>query len=224
MKFTNVNEIKLLGSEDKGASMAIVAFIDVIFNGKITKAVIKLSIDRTDCKDCDDQDDSLIKEVWFYKFITKTIIDTRESPHFVRYLGSGTCNPKNFLGRDSLIDIRQLLYDTDYLTNTTLKDGIKVQLLVTAVPKFLDQIPSNLFKIRDLWEYKPTKEEFQTILFQLLQANAVLESHGIIHDDQHGSNLFIEALSKPVEIPYIINNQGFKITTKYILYVFDWDS
>ena len=136
MKFTNIRDIVVLNEGEKDShSNTIVAFIDVIFNNEITKAAIKLFISARECKDVTLQshhdheaEAHLTREIEFYQNITKKIIDTHQSPNFVKYLGSGTCNPENFLQRNSPIDIRPLLKDFHYTRENPRENHLKVEL------------------------------------------------------------------------------------------------
>lgn len=61
------------------------------------------------------------------------------------------------------------------------------------------------------------------IIFQIAFACYVMSLNKLIHNDLHSGNIMIEELEKEEIITYIINDQKYIFSTKYKVYVYDFD-
>ena len=66
-------------------------------------------------------------------------------------------------------------------------------------------------------------EHLQSILFQLIYTFYVFEKIEFVHGDLHINNIFINKLKKPVDLYYQINGTMYKLTTDWIVKIYDFD-
>ena len=65
--------------------------------------------------------------------------------------------------------------------------------------------------------------EIKEIFFQLLYTLHVFEKIQFSHGDLHDGNIMINTLSEPIHLYYKINRQMYKISTRYLVKIYDFD-
>jgi hypothetical protein len=66
-------------------------------------------------------------------------------------------------------------------------------------------------------------KHLQSILFQLIYTFYVFEKIEFVHGDLHRENIFINKLKKPIDLYYQIKGITYKLTTDWIIKIYDFD-
>lgn len=152
-------------------------------------------------------------EVRVYKNIINPILAHNYSPNFIGFLGYGECNFETKVVSNSIkykLREKALSYGA--------KEEGKLGILITNKAGGKYPVTSLAHIIRHI-----SKIDYIKILFQILYSLAVMEVFRLVHNDLHYSNILVTELPNPVTYIYIYKEKIFKITTKYIAYLFDWD-
>ena len=151
-----------------------------------------------------------------YEFITNFIIKPKVSPNFIPLLTSASCNLKKI---SESIPFRE---DDERLQ--------KIQTLSEVIPELnLEFIltGTDVDRNKFLTLYKSmhnfTPETFMPIFFQIVYSLAVMDHFGIVHNDLHENNIFVQRLSKPITMSFHVDGKILQISTKFIIKFFDWD-
>uniref|UniRef100_A0A6C0KTP9 Protein kinase domain-containing protein n=1 Tax=viral metagenome TaxID=1070528 RepID=A0A6C0KTP9_9ZZZZ len=153
-----------------------------------------------------------------YKFITDKIILTNISPNFIPLVSSASCSLSNILP--------SLPFDPKDKRLIKLK---RVEEFFPLIPvKFFvtGTTPNNsLFSFDDaMFQIDTTSPyDFKPILFQIIYSLSVMDHFGIVHNDLHFKNIFVQDLGEPYILKFNLENFSLQIKTKYIIKIFDWD-
>ena len=167
-------------------------------------------------------------EVKVYRDIIDKIVTKKYSPNFVRYLGYGVCPESNvkLINRKVQSSIRKL-YGKSFSQAKNLPMGI----LVTEKAGGKDA--RKITTLGEWWRKKNFYKDRLAVMFQLVYSIAVMQQYKLVHNDMHSANVILAILKKPVIRYYKIDGRIFnrktktplifKIKTRYIPYLFDWD-
>ena len=78
----------------------------------------------------------------------------------------------------------------------------------------------SLFNLYDLLRLH---EKYQ-VLFQIVYSLEVMSRFKIMHNDLHDGNILVMILKDPITLKYIVSGKTFVVQTKFIPYLFDWDT
>lgn len=171
-------------------------------------------------------------EVEMYALI-RNILFRKESPNFIAYIGSGVCS-LNKIQRVFLPQWKEqwegfLNLFNSYLVEKDNFSDLKVNILLTRVPpnstSFYEWAHMNILNVPVTAE---ALNEYRCIMFQIVYTLAVLQKHHITHNDLHARNIIISQLPTPVTLTYTIEKEykvkKYRIVTRNIVYIFDWDN
>ena len=185
-------------------------------NGKINKIDIIAKIYSTGIQYSPLRIGALNYEEKVYEYIKNNILVQKICPNFVGYIGKANCDREKiqkFIIEDTKSTEREL-------DNLLFGDSANI-ILTQAIKYSLNHIVNHDFpKVKSSLELD---ELTIPILFQIMYIFLVLEHFKIQHNDSHLGNFRVDVLEKPVKLFYSINNQLFKIETKYVIYLYDWD-
>jgi serine/threonine protein kinase len=171
-------------------------------------------------------------EIKVYQKITQDILSQNYSPNFIGYVGYGECNINKFLevlspkNRKIVIkNFGDLYYrSSDVISETKLSilitekggNGMQFGLNKKVEVKSLNNVFSDL-----------RKTEVSNVLFQIIFGLEVMQKFRLVHNDLHSNNILIAEFPEPItlyfRLPIKNGTRVFRINTKYIPYIFDWD-
>ena len=179
--------------------------------------------------------DGLEYEKEIYSRVIKKIIEDKYSPNFVEYV--------DFISYD-IVDFLDLINPSEPMSDKKLVDFIKeiehldeITCIKNNNPGLIDHIlsnftveciitrePINVTTMYDMFKQNIlNNKEIYKIIFQLIYNLNLMDKIELQHNDLHVGNILIERLDKPIELYYIVGVNTFKISTKYIIRIFDWD-
>ena len=146
-----------------------------------------------------------------YKFITKNILLTKQSPNFIPFLGYSTCPLKT-----TKYDIKKD-FSFKYLTTQIANHpNVFLNVLITGSS-------ANIVSLYDFGEKVKDTQEIASIIFQLSHALYCLKKHNINHLDLHLGNVLIEYMDEPLVLQYITNGLSVTFKTRCMVKIFDFD-
>lgn len=160
-------------------------------------------------------------EMLFYTKIVSMIVKNHLSPNFVTPIAYGFCSAKNLLQNypqivEKLLEKYKNPYVYEYLK--FLNIGITIT----------EKVGKNIFSISSFYEMyihkKLSEEIFDLIIFQIVYAIAILQIYKSIHNDLHAGNVIVEERIKPMLFAFVIGKKRYVIQTRFIPYLFDWDT
>jgi len=161
-------------------------------------------------------------EARVYKYITEEILEKGYSPNFIAYVGSAECAFKTLLkfvnggSRQKIMDTVNLdkagKKKTNFLLTETAGNGAYFGLKET--------YPSKLF--REIY-YDLSDIDKKKVIFQIVNALEIMRRKNITHYDLHTGNILIATFPNSIDLTYNVDGVLFKISTRYIAYIFDWD-
>jgi len=156
-------------------------------------------------------------EVKVYRDIISRITDGHYSPNFVRYIGYGQCPVKNVknLGGPEITSSIENIYGPILRKYPDLPMGI----LITEKAGAGQPVQS----LNDFWQGNPSDEDNLKVIFQIVYAVAVMQEFRLVHNDMHSANVLVVTLPAPITIFFVFDTRVFKITTRYVPKLFDWD-
>jgi serine/threonine protein kinase len=163
-------------------------------------------------------------EATLYKQITEEIIKPNLSPNFSSYLGFACCRELKNINNgtyDNQPNIRSLQM---ILKGTQGEMGMCV-LITERVGNgsyfgYNELLP--VYTLHDVFNDLNTHDK-HCVMFQVLYGLELMQRFGIMHNDLHSRNILVMELPEPVSMGFSISTKDFKIVTKYIPYIFDWD-
>ena len=161
-------------------------------------------------------------EYLVYKYITNPLVYNRHTPHIMLLIGLLTCD--NFtLPETGVTDamktmIAELKEMQGYLEPTKF-DHNKLTMLI--LEKGNGTSLGNLLGREG--DLGITKYEWFGILFQLLWTIQTFMDIGLLHNDLHTGNVWIDILDEPIELFYQSYGKTWRIKSKYFVKVFDFD-
>ena len=94
----------------------------------------------------------------------------------------------------------------------------KSSLLVTILEK------GKGLKFEDWIEKEHQTISWKTVMFQIIWTIAVFGEYGLVHNDLHKGNIFIEPLDQPIWCIYFINDKDyFVLPINYFVKIYDFD-
>jgi len=200
-----------------------------------TDIIIKLFMDDSNFRESDVMFDGLKYEIATYKYITEKIIATKESPNFIAYLGffeihqpeivqitEGTPEQKQYNFLEFSRNYRQKIVDEGYISPPNSYTQM-LKGMLTQRPPNTSSLTDWYILMRRTYDGDLFLEHYMPVLFQLLYCLCVLDKHKIMHNDLHPKNVLISTLNKKVKMVFRLGEKIYKIVTKYIVYIFDWD-
>lgn len=197
-----------------------------------TEVSLKIFLDINSSNPNYQQDIQGIKyEARVYGDIINAILVKNQSPNFIGLLGYGECNYFQTNKDDKKFNqLKGDLYKKaskwgleDYqdekggsMSNQLSKEK-KLGILITNKPK------GELFTLTELYERNISHKSKIIILFQIIYSLAVMQQYRLVHNDLHPGNILVSVLDQEVEYVYVYKGKVFKIKTRYIPYLFDWD-
>ncbi|MBS0628478.1 MAG: hypothetical protein JSS09_09755, partial [Verrucomicrobia bacterium] len=156
---------------------------------------ISLKVFSNEEDDKDPDIGGLFYEYRMYKLITDLIVRTGVCPNFIPYIAFGCCEDEKC-----------------YLITEKAGNGMQFG-------------KNKIYPIQTLAEIYPelSLREKQQVLFQIVYALTVMQRFKISHNDLHSNNILVMIMDEPVIMKYIADKKVFKIQTKYIPYIYDWD-
>lgn len=204
------------------ASPSEIIFANILEGKTVHSIAIKLFIDVTSTKDIKNYTtyyheinniEGIKYEVKVYRDIIDKIIERKQSPNFVRFIGYGDC-PMNSIDYINLpamkANIREL-YGRDYIKDN--KDS-NIGILVTEKPK-------NVMSF-SMFASQADKEDMLQVIFQIIYSLAVMQKYRLIHNDLHFGNILVQNIGSKTRY-YKVGRTVYKITTPYQALIFDWD-
>lgn len=181
----------------KSSSSSDVVFAQILANNAENVSLKIFSDDKWDYKH-EKLYNSLLYEVYVYRYVIDNILKNEYSPNFVPYLGYSVCSSDT---------VQKLGLDNAYSSD--------MNILMTK--RIIDSTT---------WGNFIKEESYDTILsvfFQLVYSLAVMGQFRLIHNDIHYGNILVKKLKHPVKMLFSSGKQSWVIKTKYIPYIFDWD-
>jgi hypothetical protein len=200
----------------------------------VKNAFMKFFVDKQFSTESKTYTDALKYEIRVYKNIIRPIVDFNICPNFVRYLGSGEmCNETDMTkvlddeGKDNFSERMftkthrgrygdGLVFPFDYSKQET---NIKYNVLITELAKdktFYDFMTEN-----------SDPDVLQDLIFQTLIACYVMSLAGLMHNDLHLNNIFVEEQEeRDMYYDLIIDGEKNVVklpNQKFIVKVFDFD-
>lgn len=165
---------------------------------------------------------SLTNEIDIYSKVIAPLVDNNICPHFIRYLGHGTCDLK--IVQNLFNDDFEELHGNHKLYSTLGQQNKKTDQMTILIT----ETHRKLLSFHEFYQEKNSKNEFTKklfiiIFFQLLTAIHAMEESHMNHADLHQNNFFIHKLDKLNVFAYHYNGEDFYIKTKYKVLIFDFD-
>lgn len=165
-----------------------------------------------------------------YRDIINPIIVNNFSPNFIGALGYGECDFLSTNDKDKEFNqlkgqlykkaktwgIDQEIKSEIPITNRLPREK-KLGILITNKPK------GELTSLEKLYRRGISLKSKVKILFQIIYSLVVMQQYRLVHNDLHPSNILVAVLDQDVEYVYVYKSKVFKVKTKYIPYLFDWD-
>lgn len=174
-------------------------------------------------------------ELVIYRDVVSRMI--KQSPNFVPYLGSAKCVLNGEINRNLYRNYLETLRASDTADGTTITileklNEIPVNILLTGRAgsdiSFTGRVESftrfnDRLRVSGLGLY--TDEILNQIFFQLIFSINVMVQHRLIHNDLSTSNIMILDVGEGKSITryYKCYGRTFKIQTRFVPYIFDWD-
>lgn len=157
---------------------------------------------------------SLIVEQQIYKNIITNLVNNKHTPNLISYLGDIFCTSNSFKIPESEVDnLKDSLQETD----SEFYDMTKYNLLI--LEKALNE------KTLVQWfDDHHTSEEVLSVILQILYTLVCFNNIGLIHNDLHPGNIFVEDTGRKIPI-YLKYDEGkyIKLETRYIPKIYDFD-
>jgi serine/threonine protein kinase len=149
------------------------------------------------------------KEV--YKYITKNILLTHQSPNFIPFLDYATCPLKT-----TKYDIKKDFKFKHLTKQIADHKDVHLNVLITGSSE-------NMVTLHDLGKVVKDTSQIASIVFQLAHALYCLQTHGISHLDLHLGNVLVEYMEQPLVLQYTTNGFTVKFKTNFMVKIFDFD-
>lgn len=204
--------------DNDSASPSEIVFAQLVsgFQDINTPVSLKVFIDaKTDNIDHNGDIQGIKYEAQIYKHIINPILVNNFSPNFVGFLGYGEC--------DMSVDI------TDRVKKSLIKDVSEYKLqkpekLGILITNKIGASNSTVTNLHEIWSRNLTNRKGkEKILFQVVYSLAVMQQFRLIHNDLHPGNILVEILDEEIERVYVYKHKIYRIKTRYIPYLFDWD-
>lgn len=164
---------------------------------------------------------SLDYEARMYSFINENIIMKNVSPNFIPLYAANKCNlgtmvdaintTAPFPGKEGLVEKLKTL-------KTITSDRLEMKFIITGAGV-------NSPRLKEFLGTPPpiSTAEMAMIIFQIFYIMYVLDAYEISHNDIHLDNIFVQVLSAPQTMRFVINGRDAYLTTRYILKIYDYD-
>lgn len=155
-----------------------------------------------------------IERIIYQNFILK-MLRLGQTPHVMIPLFSYEC--KNF-SKKYLEQKPSLKIVYDWYINLPSDYYDKTKLLVTILEK------GKGLKFQDWIKTEHQFISWKSVLFQIIWTIAVFGEYGLVHNDLHEGNIFIEPLENPIICIYFISaTEYFVIPINYFVKIYDFD-
>ena len=217
------------------ASMSIILFgqIKVPVTKRIVKnsVVVKLSFSETDPS----IDNSLSLEISIYESVVikklYNLPNVTMTPHIVMYMGYFEC--------PNILSTLPALAAKGNIHAKNVMDRYKEMSNPFGDGKTLNNLFSRRYKPENMRWLVLEKTEGLTlstwlrtntsldglpiILFQIIYTLGCFDKIGLMHNDLHMGNIFIDRMPKVYSVAYVVNNTAYKLTTDFHSKVYDFD-
>ncbi len=203
-KDTRLVDIKKLDRSSGSDTMQFFAGL----RGATQKLMLKMSFRAKNPK----KDNSLEIERMVYKKVTNPLLLNKNTPHLIAYYATTKCinyeaaNPRSYIV--DLAEIRASGYNTKSMFVLALERANGKQLA-----HYMDDT-DYLYPMETFW---------QPILFQLAWTLRCFKDVGLMHNDLHAGNLFIDTATPKQLRRYVSRNRCYVTHSVYSLKIFDYD-
>jgi hypothetical protein len=169
-------------------------------------------------KPLDILDNSLLVEEQIYRNIISNLINNNHTPHLIKYIDSTIdCNFK--VAKIPLLSDsdRSKIYDRITDIDTRLYNNRKATITVL---EQADKLTYHFYLISS--SKPPTTDEIFISIFQILYTLSVFSQIGLIHNDLHFDNIFVNKGNKKTFL-YNVGKNIISIETDINIKIFDWD-
>jgi hypothetical protein len=155
-----------------------------------------------------------------YQFITDNIILQNISPNFIPLVTSASCPLQKILPTLPFEPDDEGLLKLNIINQCLPSISVKFFVTGSTTDESLQTLDKVLAEMNHDYE-RPY--EFKQILFQVIYSLSVMDHFGIVHNDLHFGNVFVQELEKPKTLKFNIGKYRLNVTTKYLIKFFDWD-
>lgn len=165
-------------------------------------------------------DNSFLVEEYIYRFTNK-LVEYDFTPHVIVMYASYIC--KNFL--ENTINALPLAHQRDFLKDivaemNNINDSKKIYDMKNAKILMLERSQGSI--LRNSLNIKHEKIQ-KKIIFQLLYTLHIFNQFDLRHNDIHAGNVFIETLTKPAKMCYVIGKDKYYLNTLFFVKIYDFD-
>lgn len=188
----------------------------VISFGQILNSVLKSDENLKIAVKMFFHNDGLEYEMKMYRYILDQILYMRSSPNFISYIASGTCKVEDIIRLYEKPERDRVMAELQSFTKTEILP--ETQINVLAIEKAKKPLNAGEFFAR-----VKSQIECNNVLFQIIHALFILGEKKCVHNDLHPGNILVSQLDDLVDLYYRVDGKIYKITTRYVVYLFDWD-
>ena len=219
-------------------------------NTKIKNGFLKIFLEYTSLDSDYDYKNTLKGlnyELDVYKDVIRPLIDYNICPNFIKYLASGKkCTYENLLNilknnlsnfnidkiklllnrnLNCIYDLCSSRFSIDNDRDIIPQDKIRPSNSFRYNMILNEQIPKGSIKFANFLRNNNDQKMpfFLPIIFQIFTACYAMSLSKMVHNDLHAGNIFIEQLDKEDVFEYFINDNRYKIKTKYKAFLYDFD-
>lgn len=205
----SMSDIKMPQPDSASNSIMILGkTVDVPVTCANPQIVIKLTFERRGQK----RNDSLAVEERIYR----DVITKMDMPFCMQYIATLRC--RNF---DVFAKTDRALYRR-WMQLSNSKKAYKYNMNIARFLIIERGMGRALDKIDDL---SGGTNEWWNVLIQIVFALAYFEEYGLMHNDLHLGNIWVDKLAKPkrFKLYYAKNQPPIEITTRYLVKIYDFD-
>jgi len=180
--------------------------------------MLKVSFDESPDVEHDKKDNSLAIERLVYQDVLNPLIFNRNTPHLIIHYATFQCNQRALLtsGAKSAQEKVKILKKIEKLHSEENYDIDTFHGLLLEKAKGIS--------LTDFLETKTyTKDDIRQILFQIMWTLQCFAQVGLMHNDLHTGNVFVDEESKPVTRIYVSEEYTYELESKYTVKIFDFD-
>lgn len=220
-----MENIKVLANKGS-SSNSIILFGDLVMNDRKTPVAFKIVFDSVSMIE-----NSLVVEQQIYINVTESMLNNFHTPHLTTCIGMvKPCTTVDIIRKLSQEEQKNFNIALSKIDNKTYNvSTLSILILGKSSGKTLYDYISPDILIDKKYVKNPlytdlTSNDKLNILFQLLYTLRCFEKVGLIHNDLHMKNIFVDKLVVPEErIFYISDNVWVKIMIIYDTKIFDFD-
>lgn len=218
-EFTNASLLKETGSSPTHVSLATMVKCNIPVAIKIFLDITKLPKNaQLEYERMLQIVQSLKYEIEIYRQIILPILNNNFSPNFVRFIGYSSCSIENVNNLVSGVNDFRDIYGNLLKKYPDLPVGVLVTEQAGGPGASISSL-KNFYNNSDINE-----NHKNTVMFQIVYSLAVMQKFRLAHNDLHALNVIVATLPKKVKRLYVVGKKRFLIHTRYVPYIFDWDT